>query len=45
MEDLKLKNLLLEMRKNYSEQPLFLFSEKGEYTKPVMYPDFSGRSE
>ena len=40
MEDLKLKNLLLEMRKNYSEQPLFLFSEKGEYTKPVMYPDF-----
>lgn len=40
MMDLKLGNLLLEMRKNYTEQPVFLFTEKGETAKPVMYPDF-----
>ena len=40
MMDLKLGNLLLEMRKNYTNQPVFLFSEKGETAKPVMYPDF-----
>ena len=33
MMDLKLGNLLLEMRKNYTELPVFLFTEKGETAK------------
>lgn len=40
MENLKLNDLLLEMRKNYTTQPVFLFSENAKRAVPVMYPDF-----
>lgn len=40
LENLKLSELLLELRKNYTNQPVFLFSENGKRAVPVMYPDF-----
>lgn len=40
MKNYSLKKLLLEMKKNYVEQPLFLVTESGKGLRPVMYQDF-----
>ncbi len=40
MNNYSLRKLLLEMKKNYAEQPFLLVPENGEKLRPVMYQDF-----